>query len=88
MLGIPAKLAGCREVVLCTPPDTSGKINAAILFAAQLVGVTKIFKVGGAQAIAAMAYGTQSIQKFIKFWSRKSICNKSKTTGHGRWIGH
>src|SRR5690349_4762862 len=59
MLGIPAKLAGCREVVLCSPPDKSGKINAAILFAAQLVGVTKIFKVGGAQAIAAMAFGTQ-----------------------------
>src|SRR6187399_2663187 len=53
MLGVPAKLAGCKEVVLCSPPDKSGNINAAILFAAQLVGVTKIFKVGGAQAIAA-----------------------------------
>ena len=68
MLGIPAKLAGCREVILCTPPDTSGKINAAILFAAQLVGVTKIFKAGGAQAIAAMAYGTQSIPKVYKIF--------------------
>jgi histidinol dehydrogenase len=68
MLGIPAKLAGCGEVVLCTPPDSSGKINAAILFAAQLVGVTKIFKVGGAQAIAAMAYGTQSIPKVYKIF--------------------
>jgi histidinol dehydrogenase len=68
MLGIPARLAGCREVVLCTPPDPLGKINAAILFAAQLVGVTKIFKVGGAQAIAAMAYGTQTIPKVYKIF--------------------
>ena len=68
MLGIPAKLAGCREVVLCTPPDPSGKVNAAILFAAQLVGVTKIFKVGGAQAIGAMAYGTLSIPKVYKIF--------------------
>lgn len=68
MLGVPAKLAGCREVVLCSPPDKSGKINAAILFAAQLVGITKIFKVGGAQAIAAMAFGTQSIPKVYKIF--------------------
>ncbi len=68
MLGIPAKLAGCREVVLCSPPDKSGKINAAILFAAQLVGVKKIFKVGGAQAIAAMAYGTESIPNVYKIF--------------------
>ncbi|HEY3402647.1 MAG TPA: histidinol dehydrogenase [Ohtaekwangia sp.] len=68
MLGVPARLAGCREVVLCSPPDKSGKINAAILFAAQLVGVTKIFKVGGAQAIAAMAFGTQSIPKVYKIF--------------------
>src|SRR5689334_9765516 len=59
MLGIPAKLAGCKEVILCSPPDKNGKINPAILFAANLVGVTKIFKAGGAQAIAAMAYGTE-----------------------------
>ena len=68
MLGIPAKLAGCRQVVLCTPPDTSGKINAAILFAAQLVGITKIFKVGGAQAIGAMAFGTESIPRVYKIF--------------------
>lgn len=68
MLGIPAKLAGCREVILCTPPDASGNVNAAILFAAQLVGVTKIFKVGGAQAIAAMAYGTKSVPKVYKIF--------------------
>ena len=68
MLGIPAQLAKCREVILCTPPDPSGKINAAILFSAQLVGITKIFKVGGAQAIAAMAYGTESIPRVYKIF--------------------
>ena len=68
MLGVPAKLAGCKKVILCSPPDKSGKINAAILFAAKLVGVTKIFKVGGAQAIAAMAFGTQSIPKVHKIF--------------------
>ena len=61
MLGIPAKLAGCREIVLCTPPQKDGSINPVILFAAQLTGITKIFKAGGAQAIAAMAYGTETI---------------------------
>ncbi len=68
MLGIPARLAGCKEVVLCTPPDKSGEINPAILFAAQLVGVTKVYKIGGAQAIAAMAYGTESIDKVYKIF--------------------
>jgi histidinol dehydrogenase len=68
MLGVPAKLAGCREVILCTPPDKDGKINAAILFAAQLVGITKIFKVGGAQAIAAMAFGTQQVPNVYKIF--------------------
>ena len=68
MLGIPARLAGCREVILCTPPDASGKINSAILFSAQLIGITKIFKVGGAQAIAAMAYGTETIPKVHKIF--------------------
>lgn len=68
MLGTPAQLAGCREIVLCTPPDKSGKINPAILFAAKLVGVTKIFKVGGAQAIAALAYGTESIPSVYKIF--------------------
>lgn len=68
MLGIPAKLAGCGEVILCTPPDKQGNINAAILFAAQLVGVTQIFKVGGAQAIAAMAFGTQTIPNVYKIF--------------------
>jgi len=61
MLGLPAKLAGCDEVILCTPPDSNGKVNPAILFSANLTGIKNIFKVGGAQAIAAMAYGTESI---------------------------
>jgi histidinol dehydrogenase len=68
MLGIPAKLAGCDEVILCTPPDQDGKINAAIVYAAQLTGITRIYKVGGAQAIAAMAYGTESIPKVYKIF--------------------
>jgi histidinol dehydrogenase len=68
MLGIPASLAGCRQIVLCTPPDKEGKINDAILVAANLVGITKIFKIGGAQAIAAMAYGTDSIPQVYKIF--------------------
>ncbi|TXJ23661.1 MAG: histidinol dehydrogenase [Chitinophagaceae bacterium] len=68
MLGIPARLAGCKEIVLCTPPQKDGTVHPAILFAAQLAGITKIFKVGGAQAIAAMAYGTESIPKVYKIF--------------------
>lgn len=68
MLGVPAKLAGCKEIILCTPSDSNGNINPAILFAAQLVGVTKILKVGGVQAIAAMAYGTESIPQVYKIF--------------------
>lgn len=68
MLGIPAKIAGCKEIVLCTPPDTNGNVNPAILYTASLVGVTKIFKVGGAQAIAGMAYGTETIPKVYKIF--------------------
>ena len=68
MLAIPAKIAGCNEIVLCTPPNKEGKINPAILFAAQLAGVNKIFKTGGIQAIAAMAYGTESIPKVYKIF--------------------
>ncbi|MEE3999017.1 histidinol dehydrogenase [Tenacibaculum sp. FZY0031] len=66
MLGVPAKIAGCKEIVLCTPTNKEGKINAAILYTASLVGVTKIFKVGGAQAIGAMAYGTETIPNVYK----------------------
>ncbi|MGG6231247.1 histidinol dehydrogenase [Tenacibaculum sp. SDUM215027] len=66
MLGIPAKIAGCKEIVLCTPTNKEGKVNPAILYTASLVGVTKIFKVGGAQAIGAMAYGTETIPQVYK----------------------
>jgi len=68
MLGIPAKIAGCREVVLCSPPDKDGNLNPAILYAADLVGITSIFKVGGVQAIAAMSYGTNTIPKVDKIF--------------------
>lgn len=68
MLAIPAKIAGCKEIILCTPPNKQGKIHPAILFAAQLAGVNKIFKVGGAQAIGAMAYGTESVPKVYKIF--------------------
>lgn len=68
MLGIPAKLAGCKEIILCTPPDKNGSIHPAILWAAKLVGVTKIFKAGGAQAVGAMAYGTASIPRVYKIF--------------------
>ncbi|RIV30704.1 histidinol dehydrogenase [Flagellimonas lutimaris] len=68
MLAIPAKLAGCKEIVLCSPPDKNGEINPAILYTAQLCGVTRIFKVGGIQAIAAMTFGTESIPKVYKIF--------------------
>ena len=68
MLGIPAKLAGCKEIVVCTPPGKNGKVSPLILFTAQLIGLSEIFKVGGAQAIAAMAYGTESIPKVYKIF--------------------
>jgi histidinol dehydrogenase len=66
MLGVPAALAGCREVILCTPPNRRGQVHPAILYTANLVGVKKIFRVGGAQAVAAMAYGTESIPAVYK----------------------
>ena len=68
MLGVPAQIAGCKEVVLCTPPQKDGTINPAILYTAQLCGITKIFKVGGAQAIAALTFGTESIPKVDKIF--------------------
>ena len=68
MLAIPAIIAGCMEIVLCTPPDKDGKINPAILFAAQLVGVSKIYKLGGIQAIGAMAYGVDCVPKVYKIF--------------------
>lgn len=68
MLGIPAKLAGCRRVILCSPPGKDGKINPLILYAAQYVGIKDIYKTGGAQSIAAMAYGTESIPRVNKIF--------------------
>lgn len=68
MLAVPAAIAGCKEIVLCTPPSKDKSVNPAILYAAHLCGVTKIFKAGGAQAIAAMAYGTTSIPKVFKIF--------------------
>jgi histidinol dehydrogenase len=68
MLGVPAKLANCKEIVLCTPSNEKGKINPAILYTANLIGITKIYKVGGAQAIAAMAFGTETIPETYKIF--------------------
>ncbi len=68
MLGIPAVLAGCREIVLCSPPDREGKLHPAILYTAHLIGITKIFRVGGVQAIGAMALGTESIPQVYKIF--------------------
>lgn len=68
MLATPAKIAGCGEIVLCTPPDRRGKVNPAILAAARIAGVSKIFKAGGVQAIGAMAYGTGSVPKVYKIF--------------------
>ena len=66
MLATPAKIAGCKEIVLCTPPNREGRVNPAILMAARIAGVDKIFKIGGVQAIGAMAYGTESVPKVYK----------------------
>ena len=68
MLGIPAQIAECKEVILCSPPASDGKINPAVLYAAHVAGIHRIFRVGGAQAIAAMAYGTESIPKVNKIF--------------------
>lgn len=68
MLATPAKIAGCSEIVLCTPPMADGKVNPAILAAANVVGVDKVFKIGGVQAVGAMAYGTQSVPKVYKIF--------------------
>ena len=68
MLATPAKIAGCKDIVLCTPPNREGKVNPAILVAARIAGVNKIFKAGGVQAIGAMAYGTESVPKVYKIF--------------------
>lgn len=68
MLGIPARIAGCEEIILCTPPNADGTVHPAILFAAQCCGITRIFRIGGAQAVAAMAYGTKSVPRVFKIF--------------------
>jgi histidinol dehydrogenase len=80
MLGIPARIAGCHEIVVCSPPQKDGKVNAYIAFVAQLLGIEKIYITGGAQAIAAMAYGTESIPKVDKiFGPGNQYVTKAKT---------
>lgn len=68
MLAVPAQIAGCKEIILCSPPQKNGKINPIILYVANLCGVSKIFKVGGAQAIAAMSLGTKTVPKVYKIF--------------------
>ena len=68
MLAVPARIAGCGEIVLCTPPDMNGKVHPAVLFAAQVAGVNRLFKAGGVQAIASMAYGTESVPRVYKIF--------------------
>lgn len=68
MLGIPAQIAECKEVILCTPPDKNGKIHPAVLYAAKVAGIQRIFKIGGTQAIAAMAFGTETVPKVYKIF--------------------
>ena len=68
MLAVPARIAGCKEIVLCTPPAKNGKVHPAVLFAAKVAGVSKIFKIGGVQAIGSMAYGTESVPKVYKIF--------------------
>ncbi|MFM2327058.1 MAG: histidinol dehydrogenase [Bacteroidota bacterium] len=68
MLGIPAMLAGCKEIVVCTPSDKNGKVNAVVLYVAQLIGIKNIYKIGGVQAVAAMAYGTATVPAVYKIF--------------------
>jgi histidinol dehydrogenase len=86
MLGIPARIAGCEQIILCTPPDSQGKVSSSILYIAGLLGIDRVFRVGGAQAIAAMAYGTESIPAVNKIFgpgnqyvaTAKQIVSRSK----------
>ena len=85
MLATPAKIAGCEETVLCTPPARDGKVNPAILVAARIAGVSKIFKIGGVQAIGAMAYGTESVPKVYKIFGPGNqfvMCAKQQVSLH------
>ncbi len=85
MLATPARIAGCREIVLCTPPNREGKVNPAILVAARIAGVSRIFKIGGVQAIGAMAYGTESVPKVFKIFgpgNQYVMCAKQLVSLH------
>lgn len=85
MLATPAKIAGCEEIVLCTPPSRDGKVNPAILVAARIAGVSRIYKIGGVQAIGAMAYGTESIPKVYKIFGPGNqfvMCAKQQVSLH------
>ncbi|WP_420387620.1 histidinol dehydrogenase [Roseivirga sp.] len=86
MLGVPAKIAGCKEIVLCSPPNKEGRIHPAILYTAKAIGVTKVYKVGGAQAIAALTYGTESIPAVSKIFgpgNQYVTAAKQLATRHG-----
>ncbi len=85
MLATPAKIAGCEEIVLCTPPAKDGKVNPAILVAARIAGISRIFKIGGVQAIGAMAYGTESVPKVYKIFGPGNqfvMCAKQQVSLH------
>lgn len=86
MLATPARIAGCREIVLCTPPDSQGRVHPAILVAARIAGVSRIFKIGGVQAIGAMAYGTESVPRVYKIFgpgNQYVMCAKQQVALHG-----
>lgn len=86
MLGVPASIAGCKEIILCTPPNTKGGIDSAILYTAKLVGITKVFKIGGVQAIAAMANGTRTVPQVDKIFgpgNQYVTCAKQLATKKG-----
>ena len=85
MLATPAKIAGCSEIVLCTPPDSEGRVNPAILVAARIAGVNRIFKIGGVQAIGSMAYGTETVPKVYKIFgpgNQYVMCAKQQVSLH------
>ena len=89
MLATPARIAGCREIVMCTPPDSEGRVNAAVLAAARMTGVSRIFKAGGVQAIGAMAYGTESVPKVYKIFgpgNQYVTAAKQQVSMHGTAI--
>jgi histidinol dehydrogenase len=86
MLGIPAVMAGCKQIVLCTPPASDGTVHPAILYAANVIGITKIFKIGGIQAIGAMAYGTETVPKVFKIFgpgNQYVTCAKQLVSNQG-----